>query len=204
MAGNIIKPPGSGDFRGIDVSLVASTGVPEEYIDDRFLVSYVIPAVVEEFSDKEVAIQRPPEEDEVLREHFGTTIYGQGSFGKKIRAMIDGDDLPTKHLADALVRTSASVLAHQAANSGMLALPPANVRLTSNLLSFDHTITPLPRTPKVVIDYGPGVVGRSFIDSQIRDLSEGIPPFVYIAAGKGPFVNEFLQQSLGSEKRKRS
>ena len=164
---------------------------------------------------------RPPD-DPVVREHFGETDYKQGTFGRRLRELIEGHDVPLQHQVDGLIRFSANILAHHAV-SGTVTLPShrnveilhplvksegvnnpdillvgaAAMRLgdiTKPAIGFDHHTVNLDAEPSVVMDYGPGLQGRHHIDRQLEDLRSGQRPYAYFAIGKGPFANEFLQQ----------
>jgi hypothetical protein len=61
-------------------------------------------------------------------------------------------------------------------------------------IEFDNHRVELACPPQAVVDYGPGLQGRFHIERQIADWQAGKMPYVYLAVGKGPFANEFLQQ----------
>lgn len=50
----------------------------------------------------------------------------------------------------------------------------------------------------VILEYGPGVGGKRFIDSQLISVALGKAPFQYFAISDGPFVNQFLMSYLGN------
>jgi len=136
-----------------------------------------------------------------------------------LRELFSGDDIAMRHQVDGLVRVSATVLAHDVVR-GNITLPsrqtvelhtrPGLTRdelaqaailgkepsrdTTKPFMAFDHQAIALERPPKVVIDYGPGLQGRLHIDEQLADWRSGQLPYAYLAIGKGPFANEFLQQ----------
>jgi hypothetical protein len=215
------------DASSVDMPLICeATGLPDRYMNEEFIIENVIPCVVTNFSDGEVTMPLlAPPEDPIVREHFGTTDYRQGTFGRRLRELLEGDDIALKHQADGLIRFSATILAHHVV-SGVVTLPqrqnveiwpalidPTEERvhpiITSTLLGmaaldgwdmtkpalgFDHHAVALDAEPSVVIDYGPGLQGRFHIDRQLEDWQSGVRPYAYFPIGKGPFINEFLQQ----------
>lgn len=220
MSGNFIKPPSMGEGGGVQLPMIAeAAGLPPEYVTAEMIRSHIIPCVSETFSDGEVVLLHEPVPDPVLREHFGVRRYDEGSFGKRLRELFDGDDIAMQHQVDGLIRVSATVLAHDVVRGDMTLPSRQTVELhtrpgltrdelaqvalsgrepsrdmTKPFIAFDHQAVALERPPKVVVDYGPGLQGRLHIDEQLADWQSGQPPYAYLAVGKGPFANEFLQQ----------
>lgn len=220
-SGNFVKPPSMGEGGGpVQLDLIyEATGLPKDYLTPEFVRANIIPCVAATFSDGELVIQRPPEEDPVIREYFGTTNYNEGTFGHRLRELFEGDDVALRHQVDGLIRTSATIFAQDVVR-GNVALPShRNVAIhtqpgltpeerirqalfglsttgdiTKPAIEFDHRKIELAQPPQTVIDYGPGLQGRFHIERQIDDLQAGRMPYAYLAIGKGPFVNEFLQQ----------
>ncbi len=220
MSKNIIKPPSMGERGPVQLPLIyEAVGLPNNYLAADFIRAHVIPCVAATFSDGEIVIPHPAEEDPVVRKHFGTQSYHEGTFGRRLRDMFTGDDLAMRHQVDGLIRYSATVFAHDVV-SGNVALPRHNnvaihtqesltleERLKGVLfgdkppgspskpvVEFDRRKVELDVPPAVVVDYGPGLQGRFHIERQIADMQSGRPAYAYLALGKGPFVNEFLMQ----------
>ncbi|HSW65675.1 MAG TPA: hypothetical protein VLI54_00870 [Bacillota bacterium] len=201
-----------------------ATGVPPEYLTENFVLENVVPCVVTTFSDGEVVLRRPSPEDSDVREHFGMTDQGQSAFGNRLRELLEGDDIALKHQVDGLIRFSAGILARHVISGAVTLPRHRNVEfmpallgsaeendsiITSTMLGqaalrgwdmtrpaigFDHHSVALDVEPSVVIDYGPGLQGRFHIERQLADLEAGRRPYAHLAVGKGPFINEFLQQ----------
>jgi len=227
MTGNFIKPPSMGEGSGsVQMPLIyEATGLPARYMTESFITENVIPCVATTFSDGEVVLPHSsPPEDPVVREHFGTADYAQGTFGPRLRELLEGSDVALQHQVDGLIRFSAGIFARHVV-SGVVTLPPQKIVeimpalidpaerhdlfITSTLLGaasirgwdmtrpsigFDHRAVALDAEPAVVIDYGPGLQGRHHIERQLAAWQSGQGPYTYLAVGKGPFINEFLQQ----------
>ncbi|HKR82443.1 MAG TPA: hypothetical protein VJR27_05620 [Candidatus Saccharimonadales bacterium] len=200
MADNINRPPtasGEALTREGLATLYEAIGMPpdEQYLSGHFITSHVVSAVATTFSNGELAMLHAPSEDPVVTEHFGVLNYATGTFGSRLRELLEGDDVNLRSKADGLIRVSAEVFAHSVVR-GDTELPDG-VKITVSRtpipnLGFDGTRVMLPYPPGVVIDYGPGVKGRFHIDSQIDDMQRRQRPFTYFAIDKGPFINEFL------------
>jgi hypothetical protein len=184
-----------GEGGSIQLPLIyEAAGLPAEYLTAEFVRARVIPCVAATFSDGELVIQHSVEEDPVAQEHFGAQSYDQGTFGQRLRALFEGDNVAMRHQVDGLIRYSANVFAHDV-TLGNTTLPRhQNVIIHGQAVEFDHRSVPLARPPQVVVDYGPGLQGRLHVDRQLADWDAGVRPYAYLAVGKGPFVNEFLQQ----------
>lgn len=197
MTGNFIKPPSMGEGGGpVDLpSIYEAAGLPPEHLTAEFIRSHIIPCVAATFSDGELVIQHPPEQDPVVQEHFGATSYDQGAFGRRLRELFEGDDLALRHQVDGLIRYSATVFAHDAAlgNVQLPSKPTVNIDSSRGTIGFDRMTVPLSAEPRVVIDYGPGLQGRFHTERQLSDWNAGKMPYTYLGIGKGPFVNQFLQ-----------
>jgi len=209
-----------GEGGGVQLPMIAeAVGLPPEYVTAEMIRSHIIPCVSETFSDGEVMLLHEPVADSVLREHFGVRRYDEGSFGKRLRELFGDDDIAMRHQVDGLIRFSATVLAHDVVRGNIMLPSRQTVELhtrpglsrdelaqaaiwgkgpsrdtTKPFIAFDHQAVALERPPKVVIDYGPGLQGRLHIDEQLADWRSGQLPYAYLAIGKGPFANEFLQQ----------
>lgn len=74
----------------------------------------------------------------------------------------------------------------------------------STIVQFDqYTWKGSPEAPSIIVEYGPGITGKKFLDAQLKALDQGIPPFQYVGVSDGPFINEFLNTYLGNNLRKR-
>src|SRR6266566_3006016 len=99
MTGNTAKPPSMGEAVGpIDLPLIGeAAGLPATYLTAEFVRSHIIPCVAATFSDGELVIPHPPEEDPVVREQFGGRSYDEGIFGQRLRALSEGDNETMRH-----------------------------------------------------------------------------------------------------------
>ena len=52
------------------------------------------------------------------------------------------------------------------------------------------------RDEPVLLEYGPGVSGKKFLETQLAALQYGLQVFQYIGVSDGPFVNQFLTTYL--------
>lgn len=214
MPGNFVRPPtSSGSGEEIDViGVCEAAGWPEDHISRETIAQYVMPCIESTFSDGELVVKHPVEQDPLMREFFGETTFDEGVFGTRLRELLDGEDLEIRGKVDNLIRCSATLFAKHVV-TGTVALPNTqNVRINRNptmqnafwidpllrldlpTLGFDHREITLPHYPEVVVDYGPGVQGRHRIEDQIRDIATGHMPYSHFALSKGPFVNEFLMR----------
>lgn len=221
MSGNFIKPPTMGEGNEpVDLELLCeATGLPQDYQTPEILSSNLTPCIAATFSDGELDIRRPREEDPVLQEYFGVVSYREGVFGQRVRALLEGGNPTLQHQADRLIRYCAKVIAHQVVQGDMALPSQQNVMIHTGAplqtqdrlrgvifgleiasssvgpaIEFDEHSIALRQSPRLVIDYGPGLQGRFHIDRQLVDLQVGHPPYTYLAFGKGPFINQFLQQ----------
>ena len=73
----------------------------------------------------------------------------------------------------------------------------------STIVQFDQYVWKSPGEVPTVVEYGPGVIGKKFLDAQLKALDQGIAPFQYIGVSDGPFVNQFLNTYLRNNLSKR-
>lgn len=66
------------------------------------------------------------------------------------------------------------------------------------MVQFDQYVWRSPyAAPPVIIEYGPGITGKKFLDAQLNAHDQDMPSFQYVGVSDGPFVNQFLNTYMG-------
>lgn len=192
-----INPPTRAPGDPIEVDyprLFAATGLPEEHNSLELIGHYVTMSTTVEFGNGEFLGQHLPILDPVLQQHFGVNDFAEGTFGRRLRELFEGEDVGMQHQVDRLVRDAGMQLARDAF-AGLLPPSPPTVTIdvehSTLLVDRDHSV-PLAAPPQRVIDYGPGLKGRHHVDRQIQDLQNNVQPYSYFATTKGPLISGFL------------
>lgn len=174
-----------------------ATGLPPRYLTPEFVRSYMVSCIAATFSDGELVVTRPPEKDSAIREHFGVTRFDEGTFGARLRELLEGEENEVRRQTERLIRWAAGTYAHDVANGKTRLEVGETVAIhtaaSQPVLAFDAQRVILARPPEVVVDYGPGLAGRFHIERQLADIQEGRMPYAHIALSRGPFINEFLR-----------
>lgn len=192
-----INPPtrAPGDRIEVDYPrLFAATGLPEDHNSPELIKHYITMSTTVEFGNGEFLGRHRPIADPVLQQHFGANDFNEGTFGKRLRELFEGEDKGMQHQVDRLARDAGMELA-RSASAGLLPPSPATVSVdvggSTLLFDRDHSV-PLAAPPRVVIDYGPGLKSRHHVDRQVHDMNNDVPPYAYCAITKGPLISGFL------------
>ena len=168
-------------------------------------------ALMELFSDGELRVLTPEQAGygEALRqpaeERFGEFYRRMAG----LRTRLVAAEGPLVDEMNKLARFSGRLLA-RFERDGIVQLPEGRL-IQPGLDAAEGTVTlaaaghtwKAPRQGIVVVEYGPGLVGRKMLETQVEALQQGRVPFQYIAVSDGPFVNEYLTQWYGTEVERR-
>jgi hypothetical protein len=194
------RPPyryveGNVDF----TSLIGRAGLDiDEYADQDYLATQGLQALYELFSDGEIRVVNLAESTGTDR----TAPDGKARHGNFYAAFLKltqeaQSDEQLQDEINRLARFCGNVLGVQVARDDIeipgasRVKPSINTSLKFCLGIGDQEFV-IRSNPGIILEYGPGLVGKRFIDAQAAMLKFGITPIQYIPVSDGPFVNQFL------------
>jgi hypothetical protein len=181
---------------------------PTTYGTQDFVVNRGLWALMELFSDGELRILAG---DDVANRELVQQSPGQDRYGefydkiaqRRTTALAEGGQMADE--INKLSRFCGTVLASYVAK-GEIQLPDAKVVRPGvspvngrAFVRFNEYTWRSPSDVAVILEYGPGITGKKFLDTQLDALQRNLPPFQYIGVSDGPFINQFLVTYLGDE-----
>lgn len=209
-SGSYIRPPyhyveGDANF----AMLCETAGLdPATYGSKDFIVNRGLWGLMELFSDGELRILAGDDaaNREIVQQTLGQERYGE--FYEKMASLRTTALSEGGRVADEvnkLARFCGTILAGYV-GKGEVQLPDAKVvRPGVSAVSgrafvrFNEYAWRSQSEVAVILEYGPGITGKKFLDTQVSALQRNLPPFQYIGVSDGPFINQFLVTYLGDE-----
>lgn len=208
-SGNYNKSPykyveGDADF----AMICRAAGLdPAQYGTKDYIIDRGMWALMELFSDGELRILAG--EDVANRQdtqhRSGADRYGE--FYERMadlrsNALVEGDQIADE--INKLARYCGTVLATYVEKEivplpdSKIASPGVSSISGRALVEFDEYTWQSNKDVAVIMEYGPGINGKQFLDTQLKALLRSQPPFQYIGISDGPFINQFLVTYLGN------
>ncbi len=181
---------------------------PTAYGSKDFVLNRGLWALMELFSDGELRILAG--DDALNRENMQQTL-GQDRYGEfyermsHLRSTALSVGGPVSNEVNKLARFCGTILAGYV-GKGEVQLPDAKVARPGvsadnkrAFVRFNEYTWRSPSDVAVILEYGPGVTGKEFLDTQLGALRQNLLPFQFIGISDGPFINQFLVTYLGDE-----
>lgn len=192
--GNGERNSGNSDIINL-IELTDALDIPRELATSDLIVNYLIPSVIEEYSDGEIRLFHKPLDDTKLVHLFGKTSFEEGIISKKLRDLELSNNSSTKFNFKKLIGLSAKFLSYMVINGEVPSVSQPNIEVDkiARKVTFDTQSVRLKETPEYVVDLGPGIKGKHHIDRQIDDnILRKTFPYIYFPITKGPFISRFL------------
>lgn len=186
------------------VKIVERSGLDvNTYASKEFVMNEGLWDLMEIFSDGELRLASPDtlHDLEQLRnpEAYRSEFYEKIT---RLRANARNEDGELHDEFNKLARACGGMLAEFVEN-GQLGVPESATTIPDisavdkkTRVKFGDYLWESPHEVPIVLEYGPGVSGKKFLDQQLHGLARNIPPFQYIGISNGPFINQFLTSYL--------
>ena len=175
------------------VDIYNAVGLPEQCrTEDQ--VGHLLSAVACTFLDTEVTYGHNPMEQE-RAEWFGTQNYNDGKFVPTLLRLYEGNDAALHGKIDGLAHLAGIFVARQLLGESAFSFSQFIRREVTMLpagFALDDRVVHLDRPVQSVVEYGPGMHGKHYIDTQAHTLGQRKEPFTYYALTIGPVVGSVL------------
>lgn len=181
------------------------------YSTRDYIASRGVWGLIELFSDGELRVlagnDSAAADRASVRQRSGQARHGE--FYTKmsdLRSAVQTESSPIADELNKLARFCGATLAEYVTRGefrlpdAKLARPGISARTGRVSVQFDTYSWQSTRDTAVILEYGPGVTGKKFLDIQLDTLrlQRRLPPFQYLGISDGPFINQFLVTYLGN------